>query len=165
MVLFLNFDGVLHPNSVLFTPSHAPVLNACRHRLFENLEAFENIIADFPEVRLILNTWWTYHVRLDQCLERFPESVSSRVVGTILPHVSLCSSVPNRIWMATEAALKAGAPVLLVDHADARYPKDLLPKAFLLTPQNGLGDPQAIGAFRRFMTHAAHQHASEVKKV
>src|ERR1700737_4343384 len=97
MVLFLNFDGVLHPNAVQFNQKDMPVLDAPGHRLFESSKALAEVAGDFSDLRLILNTWWTYKVGLDECLRHLPKVLSSRVSGSILPHASLCSTLPHRI--------------------------------------------------------------------
>jgi len=159
MLLYLNFDGVLHPNSVVFGTHPVPVLEVTGHRLFENVDALARITSLFPSLRFVLNTWWTYRIEFDQCLKKLPRSVASRTVGAILPHFTLCASTPNRVAMATNAAMNSMVPVILLDHADARYPKSLLPNAFLLDPYLGLWEPQVIDAFVRFITQASKPNA------
>ncbi|MGF6837747.1 hypothetical protein QF001_001614 [Paraburkholderia youngii] len=159
MVLFLNFDGVLHPNAVQFDQKDTPILDAPGHHLFESSKALAEVAADFTNLRLILNTWWTYTVGLDGCLSFLPKSLSSRVDGSILPHASLCSTLPHRISLATDAADNSEVPVVILDHADARYPKHLLPATLLLEPQVGLADLQAVYALRRFVTRAVQRAA------
>ncbi|WP_442854565.1 HAD domain-containing protein [Burkholderia sp. A9] len=163
MVLFLNFDGVLHPNAVQFTQKNKPVLDAPRHRLFECNQALAEVAADFTNLHLVLNTWWTYTVGLDGCLRLLPKVLSSRVRGSILPHASLCPTLPNRISLATNAADRSEVPVLILDHADARYPKYLRHITFTLEPQVGLADPQAAHAFRRFISRAAERAAKDTE--
>ncbi|MEM5371645.1 HAD domain-containing protein [Paraburkholderia azotifigens] len=154
MVLFLNFDGVLHPNAVRFAPNNTPVLDAPGHYLFESSKALAEVAADFIDLRLILNTWWTYRVGLDACLHLLPKVLASRVSGSILPPASSCSTLPHRISLATDAAINSEEPVLILDHADARYPKHLLRTTFLLDPQVGLADARAVHGLRRFIARA-----------
>jgi hypothetical protein len=97
-------------------------------------------------------TWWTYSNRLEACLKQLPKSLALRVAGSILPHVSLCTAFPNRISMATDAADASEVPALILDHADARYPKHLLRTAFLVEPDVGLANSRAIRALHRFLT-------------
>jgi hypothetical protein len=154
MVLFLNFDGVLHPNAVKFDQSNTPALDAPGHRLFENSTALAQIAADFIDLRLILNTWWTYRIGLDACIHLLPNVLASRVTGSVVPHAKMCAKLPHRISLANEAATNSKDLVLILDHADARYPKHLLPTTFLLEPQVGLADSQAVIALRNFVAHA-----------
>jgi hypothetical protein len=164
MVLFFNFDGVLHPNAVQFEQNDTPVLDAPGHRLFESSKALAEVAGDFTELHLILNTWWTYRVGFDACLRHLPRALASRVAGSILPHASLCSTLPNRILLTTKAADNSDVPVLILDHADARYPKHLLHTTLLLEPQVGLADPQAVHAFRRFVARAVELAAYEQRQ-
>jgi hypothetical protein len=154
MVLFLNFDGVLHPNAVQWTGKDGPTLRASGHRLFEGNRALARIAADFSDFQLILNTWWTYWIGFDACLRNLPKELSSRVVGSILPPSGSCAMLPHRINLATEAVDRTEEPALILDHADARYPKRLRQCSFLLEPMLGLSDAQAAHAFRRFIVGA-----------
>ena len=151
MLLYLNFDGVLHPNSVVFRTHSAPILDVAGHRLFENADSLARITSLFPSLRIVLNTWWTYRISFDECLKRLPRSVASRTVGAVLPHFTLCESIPNRVAMATKAAIESNLAVLLLDHSNARYPKLLLPRAFLTDPRLGLWEPQVVDALVRFI--------------
>ncbi|MEX3639607.1 HAD domain-containing protein [Paraburkholderia sp. BR14320] len=159
MVLFLNFDGVLHPNAVQFDKKNQPLLEARGHSLFEGSKVLAEIASDFTSLRLILNTWWTYAIGLDGCLRHLPKVLSSRVDGSVLPHSSLCRTLPHRISLATDAVANSEPPILILDHADARYPEHVLYLAFRLEPQVGLMDPQSARAFRRFVSRATERAA------
>ncbi|MGF6574891.1 hypothetical protein ABH945_007019 [Paraburkholderia sp. GAS333] len=154
MVLLLNFDGVLHPNAVEFASNSAPILDAPQHNLFENNEALATLVEQFADLRLILNTWWTYVVGIDESLRQLPRSVSSRVDGSVLPHNSCCTTFPHRISLATDAVETSWEPILVLDHADARYPKHILRCAFLVDPQLGLSDPRAGRALCRIISNS-----------
>jgi hypothetical protein len=164
MMLLLNFDGVLHPNAVRFTRTNMPVLDAPGHYLFESNTALANVATEFANLRIVLNTWWTYKVDIDMCLRRLPKVLSLRVVGSVLPHASSCPTLPHRISLASDTADASMIPILILDHADARYPKHLRPITFLLNPQVGLVDPQAVLALRRFISRAAKKTQSETRK-
>jgi hypothetical protein len=156
-MLLLNFDGVLHPDAVHFTQTNTPVLDVPGHYLFESNTALANVATDFTNLWLVLNTWWTYKVGLDECLRCLPKVLSRRVVGSVLPHVSSCPTLPHRVSLASNTADNSKVPTLILDHADARYPKHLRPTALLLDPQVGLADPQAVQALRRFISRAAEK--------
>ncbi|MEX3856484.1 HAD domain-containing protein [Paraburkholderia sp. BR10923] len=152
MVLFLNFDGVLHPNAVQFDKKNHPVLHAPRHRLFESSNVLAEVVADFDDLRLVLNTWWTYKVGFEESLRHLPSSLSSRVDATILQHASFYPATPHRIELATDAAKNSAEPVLILDHADSRYPKCFLRLTLLLEPQIGLADPRAVHVLHRIVS-------------
>lgn len=155
MLIFLNFDGVLHPNAVRFEKKINPVLDAPRHYLFESTDALVEVIENFPALRLVLNTWWTYFLGFDESLRRLPKTLSSRVIGSTLQHVSCYQDLPHRIAIATKAVSNVTEPVLILDHIDARYPEHVLHIALLLEPQIGLADSRAVHALLRLISRAA----------
>lgn len=68
-LLFLDFDGVLHPASAYATApfSRAPLL--------------EEALAGF-EVRLVVSSSWRFHHSLPEIRSRLPRALASRLVGT-----------------------------------------------------------------------------------
>ena len=71
MILFLDYDGVLHPD---------PCLNS--RRLFENVPRLNASLEEFPEVCLVLSTSWRTMQGLKELMSPLPEGLQSRVLGT-----------------------------------------------------------------------------------
>lgn len=70
MILFLDYDGVLHPD---------PCLDASR--LFEHAPRLEAVLADFPEVGVVLSTAWRTKFSEHDLLAPLPESMRQRILG------------------------------------------------------------------------------------
>ncbi len=70
MILFLDFDGVLHPDPCL-----------CPDRLFERAPLLDATLAEFPEVSVVLSTSWRTCRSLDQLVEPLPAGLRERVIG------------------------------------------------------------------------------------
>jgi len=71
-VLFLDFDGVLHPN--LATPEQR----------FVRLPLLANALGD-SEVQIIVSSSWRFEWSLARLKALFPESIRTRLVGTTGP--------------------------------------------------------------------------------
>lgn len=56
MILFLDFDGVLHPDAA-FLVKGRPTLKA-EGQLFMWAPLLVDVLADFPEVQIVLSTSW-----------------------------------------------------------------------------------------------------------
>jgi hypothetical protein len=84
VIVFLDFDGVLHPD---------PCLDATR--LFENAPRLALALFDFPRVMLVLSTAWRQGGTFEQLLVLLPEQVRERVIGV----------TPNFADFSTAAAL------------------------------------------------------------
>lgn len=71
--LFLDFDGVLHPEyEGQFVPQEV---------VFCHLPRFEAVIADFPLVRIVISSTWRMQFDLDNLRGRFSREIASRIVG------------------------------------------------------------------------------------
>jgi len=70
LILFLDYDGVLHPD-----PCPDP------RRLFENAERLTRALEDFPEVSIVLSTSWRNVRPENELLDPLPAGLRARVLG------------------------------------------------------------------------------------
>lgn len=72
--LFLDFDGVLHPQyEGMPTPAD---------QLFCHLPRFESVMRDFPKVQIVISSTWRYKFTLDQMRARFSPDIAARIIDT-----------------------------------------------------------------------------------
>ena len=74
LIIFLDFDGVLHPD---------PCFEALR--LFEQVPRLDAVLAEFPETDLVLSTNWRSDRTAAQLRDLLGPAVATRVVGAT-PH-------------------------------------------------------------------------------
>ncbi|QFY42326.1 hypothetical protein F6R98_06540 [Candidatus Methylospira mobilis] len=70
MILFLDFDGVLHPEPF--------------ERMFCHLERFEAVMRDFPAVEIVISSMWRYQFGLEALRARFSKDIVARIIDTTL---------------------------------------------------------------------------------
>lgn len=70
VLLFLDFDGVLHPSLCL------------EREHFCRLPLFEAVMRRFPGVRIVISSSWRHHFPLAHLLARFSGDIAGQVVGT-----------------------------------------------------------------------------------
>lgn len=70
MILFLDYDGVLHPD---------PCMDA--RRLFENAPRLAQVLDRFPGIGVVLSTSWRTVKTASQMLDPLPASLRARVLG------------------------------------------------------------------------------------
>jgi HAD domain in Swiss Army Knife RNA repair proteins len=75
-ILFLDFDGVLHP----YAPW--PHDDAARRQYFIHLPRLEGVLRDFSEVSVVIASDWRLHHPLEKLRGFFSEDIRSRVSGT-----------------------------------------------------------------------------------
>ena len=81
-VIFLDFDGVLHPGEVWYEHGmRQPRLRSPGHQLFESVPVLEAAIAPYPALRLVLSTSWVQTFGFERTREFLPEALRSRVIG------------------------------------------------------------------------------------
>jgi hypothetical protein len=88
-ILYLDFDGVLHPADVRVTdaePERARVYKAGQptdHPLFEHAQMLERILEPFPDVRIVLATLWARMMGFEFAVKQLPPSLRARTIGTV----------------------------------------------------------------------------------
>jgi hypothetical protein len=70
LILFLDFDGVLHPD-----PCSNPA------RLFERAPLLAETLTEFPEVCIVLSTSWRTSRTIDELVAPLPPLLRPRVIG------------------------------------------------------------------------------------
>jgi hypothetical protein len=86
-VLYLDYDGVLHPADVRVTQDepHRPLVyirgQPSSHPLFEHANLLESLLEPHPTLRIILSTSWVREFGYEFALQQLPPSLQSRVIG------------------------------------------------------------------------------------
>jgi len=84
MILFVDFDGVMHPEF-----SH-------ESKLFMHRDAFETVIRAVPKVNLVISSTWRLHRSLQELKALFSADIAVRVVGTT-PHYARLDDIPDSL--------------------------------------------------------------------
>jgi len=147
-MLFLDFDGVLHPGEVWYEQGmRQPRLRAPGHELFESLTVFEAAIAPYPSIRIVLSTSWVQALSFEKARGFLSEALQPRVIGATYDPHSPDAWRFNRMrrYDAIEQDVRRRAPTrwLAVDDDAVGWPANEL-RALALTPTNlGLACPAA----------------------
>lgn len=84
-VLYLDFDGVLHPEAVYWRPQRGAYIEdslaSAGQRLFEHAELLIELLAPFPHISIVLSTSWARHYRFSKAARKLPISLRQRVIG------------------------------------------------------------------------------------
>ncbi|MDH6160342.1 HAD domain-containing protein [Janthinobacterium sp. CG_23.4] len=79
MILFLDFDGVLHPDSAYLVKGR-PTLKAAGE-LFMWAPLLTDLLADFPAVQIVLSTSWARELSFSRACRWLPDGLRARVIG------------------------------------------------------------------------------------
>jgi hypothetical protein len=79
-VIYLDFDGVLHSDEV-YQDFRGRVYLRGPGQLFEHAGVLLDVLAPYPDVRIMLSTSWVRLKGYGWVLKRLPEDLRSRVIG------------------------------------------------------------------------------------
>lgn len=80
MILFLDFDGVLHPDSAYLVKGR-PTLKG-EGELFMWAPLLIKTLADFPEIQIVLSTSWARELSFNRARRWLPAELRRRVIGS-----------------------------------------------------------------------------------
>ncbi len=82
LVLYLDYDGVLHHENCLWHPKRGAYLYAPgRYSLFQHSELLERMLEPYPQVQIVLSTSWVRRYGMTKTAKRLPPSLQARVIG------------------------------------------------------------------------------------
>ncbi len=80
MKIFLDFDGVLHPDNVVQPHNRALELRG-PGSLFMHASILEGILDEHPEAEIILSTSWVRFLKYSKTVKKMPEGLRAKVTG------------------------------------------------------------------------------------
>jgi hypothetical protein len=81
-LLYLDFDGVLHHENVLWHPHIGAYLCApAGYVLFQHSELLETLLAPYPDVKIVLSTAWVRRYRFARTAKQLRPALRQRVIG------------------------------------------------------------------------------------
>ena len=80
MIIYLDFDGVLHPDAV-FRPSNKPLELRALGELFMHANILLEALAPHPEAKIVLSTSWVRMLGYERTLKKMPTEPSKLVTG------------------------------------------------------------------------------------
>lgn len=139
MKIYLNFDGVLHPNRMNYRGGAKPQLVAPGHRPFEYAPFLAAAIEPYPNVEIVLNTWWTFFLGIEASIALLPATLARRVVDSTLHEARQYTELPSRSLQAEmHVASSTSQSVILLDHAEVSYSATHVPMALTCSCPEGL---------------------------
>lgn len=80
-VLYLDYDGVLHHENVLWHPRRGTYAGPPGFILFEHAALLDELLAPYPQMNIVLSTSWVRTYGCYRTAQRLPEGLRRRVIG------------------------------------------------------------------------------------
>lgn len=125
-VLYLDFDGVLHHENVWWHPKRGAYIFETHYRLFEHVELLEQLLAPYPDLRIVLSTSWVRRYGMTKSA-KFLGPLRERVIGTTFHSrmdVELFSEMPRGLQVWSDVVRRKPAKWLALDDVDEGWPAE-----------------------------------------
>ena len=160
MILFLDFDGVLHPDAVYITRS-GPRLRG-DGELFMWTPLLDELLQHFPKVRIVLSTSWVRQLGFSRAKKRLPPSLQSKIVGSTW-HSSMEKDLSNAIWwddatrhdqIARYVARSQVTDWIAIDDDAKGWDSAHSHRLVLAQPTRGLSDPLTLAKLKDLLVES-----------
>lgn len=150
-VLYLDFDGVVHDDSVYFHPRHGIVIPSSG-RLFEWLPILEQLLAPHPEVNIVLSTAWVRLRSFDFAKKQLGQGLRERVIGATFHRRFMCREdfvlLPRGVQIADDVFRRGPKSWFAVDDDDVGWPSWCRDSLIKTDGKLGISDPVIQEAIR-----------------
>lgn len=131
-LLFLDFDGVLHPHEHY------------RQQHFSSLPRLETLLRDYPGVNVVVTSSWRESFDLCELRQFFSEEIAPRIIG-VTPYID--DRKPFRRYREIQQFLAQHAglqtPWLALDDMAFHYPQPC-PQLIVCNLRTGFGDTEEL---------------------
>lgn len=142
-VVYLDFDGVLHPQRVYWSPRKGPYLRDPHgHRLFEHAGLLQEVLAPYPATALVLSTSWVLRYGCRGTARRLPRELRDRVIGATF-HSRMSrdtfTSMSRGMQVWADVARRTPANWVAIDDDHLQWPAWCRKNLVRSDPEKGLG--------------------------
>ena len=145
LVLYLDYDGVLHHEHVVRHPRHGIYLAAPREfTLFQHAALLEALLQPYPDVRIVLSTSWVRVLSYSRAVKRLPPGLRERVIGATYHshmHAEAFAMLPRGVQVLDDVQRRAPRDWLALDDDGSGWPQEHEQRLVLTDERLGLSAP------------------------
>lgn len=167
-LLYLDFDGVLHPADVRLGPT-GPELNPSLrgHSLFEHVGTLSAVLAGRPNLQVVLSTSWVCRFGYEYAASRLPAAIRARVVGATFDETRDgfgFLSVARGLQIGHDVQRRAAKRWVAIDDETANWPVEHKLQLVESNPLLGLGDPVVLEALLKSLDGLTQGRAAPLRR-
>lgn len=154
VVLYLDFDGVLHHENVWWHPRRGAYLPEPGYRLFEHMALLEEALSPFPDVGVVLSTSWVRVRRFSRAAKRLTPTLRERVIGATY-HTRMnrnsFESMSRGAQILEDVSRRKPAGWLALDDDDEGWPPEYRQHLIHCDSALGISAPGVLEALRKHL--------------
>lgn len=149
-VLYLDYDGVLHPDSVYRTRKGIELLHRPGHSLFEHVLLLEAELRPYPEVKIVLSTsWLLIQGGYEHAKSKLSESLQERCIGGTFHRREMrktwFNSMPRPDQVVRDVTRRQPARWVAVDDCPDEWPAGVRHNIVRADPDLGISASSVLG--------------------
>ena len=152
LLLYLDFDGVLHHHDVWWHERIGPYMRAPEeYKLFQHLPLLEAVLAPYPSVKIVLSTSWVRRYGCAKAAKQLGPRLRQRVIGaTFHSRMSedLFTALPRGKQVWDDVQRRSPLGWIALDDDDHGWPPEYAGHLVKTHPKEGLSCRNAQQAFR-----------------
>lgn len=152
LILYLDFDGVLHHENCLWHPKIGAYLSAPDgYVLFQHSELLDQLLAPYPQVQIVLSTSWVFRYGCSKTAKNLRPALRSLVIGATfnsnMRHHKF-TALPGGLQVWSDVMKRQPRDWLAINDADEGWPEHSLRNYVRTHKQDGINDPAVLAEFQ-----------------
>lgn len=152
LLLYLDFDGVLQHENVLWHPRVGPYLSAPPgYVMFQHAELLEELLEPYPEVLIVLSTSWVRRYGCSKTAKNLRPALRARVIGaTYHSRMDLDSfaATPRGLQVWADVVRRQPKDWLALDDDYLDWPAWCRDKYIRTHEHEGIAEPSVLAEFK-----------------
>jgi len=151
-VVMLDFDGVLHDDQVYWHPKRGIYVGTPGRALFEWMPVLEDLLAPYPDVKIVLSTSWVRVKSFDFAKKQLSRSLQNRVIGATFHRRHMrkdeFAALPRGVQIARDIARRKPQEWFAIDDEHEGWPEQFLYNYIRTDPAKGISEKSVQSAIR-----------------
>ncbi|MGF6183441.1 hypothetical protein ABIB42_004496 [Massilia sp. UYP32] len=154
-VCYFDFDGVTHDDAVYTSPEAGIHIRTPGRTLFEWLPIFEELLAPYPDVKIVLCTSWVRVFGFEFAKHQLTPSLQSRVIGATFhnretPKFAF-DNMSRGMQICTDVRRRKPTRWFAIDNDDHAWPAGYRENLIKTDDRLGLSDPGVQDAIQKLL--------------
>lgn len=154
-ILYLDYNGVLHDAKVIRNRQRGLYIATPDRAFFEWMPILEELLAPYPEVKIVLSTSWVRALGFDATRQELSESLRERVIGSTFHHPKLTpaefDTMPRGMQILRDVERRKPTSWLALDDDAFGWPAACRDRLLETKGSLGLSDPATQDALKTML--------------
>lgn len=154
-ICYVDFDGVTHDDAVYWSRREGIFMGTPGRALFEWLPILEELLAPYPDVKIVLSTSWVRVKNFEFAKKQVPSSLQKRVVGATFHNREMqkfdFDNMSRGMQICADVGRRKPAGWFAIDNDDQGWPAWCRDRLIKTEDRLGLSDPAVQDLVRKML--------------